>query len=363
MEPTNGMLKAVSEEEEEAYMYALKLTSASVLPMTLKAAIELELLEIIARAGPQAKLSPDDIVASLPSENPKAADEVDRILRLLAAYGIVDCAVEAAAADGGSSRKYSMTPLCKLLTKDEAGVSMASLCLLMQDKVHMGSWYCLKNAILHGGVPFDIAYGMTAFEYQGVDPRFNKVFNEAMKGQSTMITNRLLQIYHSFDDVKTLVDVGGGIGVSLHMITTKYPHIKAINFDLPHVISDAPPFLGVEHVIGDMFTSVPSGDAILLKWVLHDWSDDHCAKILKNCWKALPQKGKVIVVELILPTLPKPTTKAQCAFHADLAMLAFNPGGKERTEEEFEAMAKAAGFSGFNATYVFACAWVMELIK
>ncbi|RWW24592.1 hypothetical protein GW17_00011113 [Ensete ventricosum] len=112
-----------------------------------------------------------------------------------------------------------------------------------------------------------------------------------------------------------------------------------------------------------MFTSVPSGDAILLKWVLHDWSDEHCAKILKNCWKALPQKGKVIVVELILPTLPKPTTKAQCAFHADLAMLAFNPGGKERTEEEFEAMAKAAGFSGFNATYVFACAWVMEMIK
>lgn len=105
--------------------------------------------------------------------------------------------------------------------------------------------YCLKNAILHGGVPFDIAYGMTAFEYQGVDPRFNKVFNEAMKGQSTMITNRLLQIYHGFDDVKTLVDVGGGIGVSLHMITTKYPHIKAINFDLPHVISDAPPFLGM----------------------------------------------------------------------------------------------------------------------
>ncbi|RRT55495.1 hypothetical protein B296_00037899 [Ensete ventricosum] len=143
MEPTEEMLQAVSkeeEEEEEAYMYALKLTSASVLPMTLKAAIELELLEIIARAGPHAKLSPDDIVASLPIENnPQAADEVDRVLRLLAAYGIVDCAVEVAA-DGGSSRKYSVTPLCKLLTKDEGGVSMASLCLLVQDKVHMGSW-------------------------------------------------------------------------------------------------------------------------------------------------------------------------------------------------------------------------------
>lgn len=104
--------------------------------------------------------------------------------------------------------------------------------------------YYLKNAILHGGVPFDTAYGMTAFEYQGVDPRFNKIFNQAMKGQSTMMTNKLLQIYHGFHDVKTLVDVGGGIGVSLHMITTKYPHIKAINFDLPHVISDAPPFPG-----------------------------------------------------------------------------------------------------------------------
>uniref|UniRef100_F6HU95 O-methyltransferase C-terminal domain-containing protein n=1 Tax=Vitis vinifera TaxID=29760 RepID=F6HU95_VITVI len=26
---------------------------------------------------------------------------------------------------------------------------------------------------------------------------------------------------------------------------------------------------GVEHVAGDMFTSVPNGDAIFMKWILH----------------------------------------------------------------------------------------------
>jgi O-methyltransferase domain len=31
----------------------------------------------------------------------------------------------------------------------------------------------------------------------------------------------------------------------LNMITSKYPNIKGINFDLPHVIADAPPYPGM----------------------------------------------------------------------------------------------------------------------
>ncbi|KAK4849017.1 hypothetical protein QYF36_019884 [Acer negundo] len=79
-----------------------------------------------------------------------------------------------------------------------------------------------------------------------------------------------------FENVKQLVDVGGGLGVTLKAVTAKYPHIKGINFDLPHVIQRAPNYPGVEHVGGDMFESVPKGDAIFMKWILHDWSDEHC---------------------------------------------------------------------------------------
>ena len=38
-----------------------------------------------------------------------------------------------------------------------------------------------------------------------------------------------------FNQIKSLVDVGGGIGGSLFEIVRAFPRIKGINFDLPRV--------------------------------------------------------------------------------------------------------------------------------
>lgn len=43
--------------------------------------------------------------------------------------------------------------------------------------------------------------------------------------------------------------------------------------------------------------------------MLHDWNDEDCLKLLKICYKALPDLGMVIVVEYILP----PTVEANAA--------------------------------------------------
>lgn len=98
----------------------------------------------------------------------------------------------------------------------------------------------MKDTVLEGGIPFNKAYGMTAFEYNAKVPRMNQLFNEGMKSHSVIFTKHFLEIYQGFDDINTLVDVGGGIGATLSMITSKYPKIKGINFDLPHVIDHAP---------------------------------------------------------------------------------------------------------------------------
>jgi hypothetical protein len=82
------------------------------------------------------------------------------------------------------------------------------------------------------------------------------------------------------------------------------------------------------------------------QWILHDWSDDDCVKLLKNSHKALPEKGKVIVVDTILPMAAETSPYARHAFHLDLLMLAYAPGGKERTEQEFRELGHAAGFTG-----------------
>ena len=107
--------------------------------------------------------------------------------------------------------------------------------------------YHLKDAVLDGGIPFNKAYGMTAFDYHGTDPRFNKVFNQGMSNHSTITMKKILDSYQGFEGLTTIVDVGGGTGATLNMILSKYPAIKGINFDLPHVIEDAPSYPGITH--------------------------------------------------------------------------------------------------------------------
>ncbi|KAB5557249.1 hypothetical protein DKX38_008158 [Salix brachista] len=105
------------------------------------------------------------------------------------------------------------------------------------------------------------------------------------------------------------------------------------NYDLPHVSADAPSFPGT--IAFFCFLQRCTME------ILHDWSDEHCLKLLKNCWEALPSNGKVFIVESLLPVAPE-----NIVFEQDLFMLAQNPGGKERTQKEFEALAKNSVFSG-----------------
>ncbi|NP_001268100.1 caffeic acid O-methyltransferase [Vitis vinifera] len=355
--------ETIPKSEEDTFVFATLLTSASVLPMALKSALELDLLEIIAKAGPGAFVSTSEIAAKITKRNPKAPVMLDRILRLLATYDVVKCSLRDSP-DGGVERLYGLGPVCKYFTTNEDGVSVAPLLLMNQDKVPMQSKrYHLKDAVLDGGIPFNKAYGMTDFEYHGTEPRFNKVFNNGVSGHPTITMKKILEAYKGFEGLTSIVDVGGGTGATLNMIISKYPTIKGINFDLPHVIDDAPSYPGVEHVGGDMFVSVPKGDAIFMKWMCYEWDDAHCLKFLENCYQALPDNGKVIVAECILPVVPDTSLATKSAVHIDVIMLAYNTGGKARTEKEFEALAKGAGFQGFKVVCCAFNSWIMEFCK
>ncbi|RWR86531.1 caffeic acid 3-O-methyltransferase 1 [Cinnamomum micranthum f. kanehirae] len=360
--PNRHTNTSTQEEEEEDCMFAMKLASAAVVPMTLKAAIDLDLLEIMARAGPGAHLSTAQIASQLPTHNPDATTMLDRMLRVLASHSILTCSF-VTREDGSTERLYGLAPVCKFLTRNGDGVSIAPLVVLIHDKVFMETWYYLKDAVLEGGVPFDKAHGMSVFEYLTTDPRFNNVFNKGMLNPTTIVMKKILETYKGFEGLNEVVDVGGGVGATLHIIISKYPHIKGINYDLPHVIAEAAAFKGVEHVAGNMFVSVPSGEAIFLKWILHDWSDERCLKLLNNCYKALPDSGKVIIVELILPLFPDTSLTAKYIFQHDMLMSAYTHGGNVRTEKQLEELAKGAGFASLN---VVRCAYgfsVMECYK
>jgi hypothetical protein len=143
---------------------------------------------------------------------------------------------------------------------------------------------------------------------------------------------------------------------------------------------------GIEHVGGDMYASVPKGDAIMMKVscslaiyvtrestlqfsciilqsICHNWSDGQCIQILKNCHEALQQSGKLIIIDYVMPEAPESTDAAKFVSTIDNSMLAMF-GGKERTEKEFKAMSKTSGFSGFQVICrVYNVLGVMELYK
>ncbi|CAL9007597.1 unnamed protein product [Prunus brigantina] len=317
------------EEEEESFCYAMQLVGSSALSISLQSAIELGVFDIIAREGPGAKLSSSEIAAKIGTKNSEAPMMMDRILRLLTSHSILHCSLVAANEDenGGSDfqRVYSLGPVSKYFVNDEEGGSLCPFMALSQEKfvliiILIGSQ--LKDAVVEGGIPFNRVHGMQTYEFLGLDPRFNQVFNTAMSNHTTIVIKKLLHIYKGFQDknLTQLVDVGGGFGVTLNLVTSRYPHIRGINYDLPHVVNHAPSYLGVEHVGGDMFASVPSGDAIFMKWILHNWSDEHCLKLLKNCYKAIPDNGKVIVVEELLPAMPDTSTAVKCTSQLDVIM-------------------------------------------
>ncbi|KAK2638302.1 hypothetical protein Ddye_026097 [Dipteronia dyeriana] len=164
------------------------------------------------------------------------------------------------------------------------------------------------------------AHGMQGFECATIDGRMNKLFNEIMYNQTAFVMIKILEIYKGFEGLNQVVDIGGGLGSNLSFIVSKYPHIKAIYFDFPNVIQDAPSCPGVENVGGDMFVEIPTGQAIFMK--------------------NLHSEGSRVGV-------PSP------AF----------PGAKERTKEEFRALAAAAGFSSLKIVCRVYCYWVFELHK
>ncbi|KAK1551162.1 hypothetical protein Q3G72_031257 [Acer saccharum] len=93
------------QEEEAYYSYASQLAMSVVLPMAMKTAIELDVFDIIAKAGPGAKLSALEIATQIPTRNPNAPTMLDRILRLLVSYCVLDCSVS----DG--KRMYGLSPV------------------------------------------------------------------------------------------------------------------------------------------------------------------------------------------------------------------------------------------------------------
>jgi hypothetical protein len=113
---------------------------------------------------------------------------------------------------------------------------------------------------------------------------------------------------YDFRRFRKIVDIGGGQGFLVRKILESAPEAKGVVFDLPGVAAEGDD-LGprIERVGGDFFRSVPEGgDCYTLKHIIHDWSDEHCQKILGNIRNAMSPEGRVLAIELVMPESPEP---------------------------------------------------------
>jgi hypothetical protein len=70
---------------------------------------------------------------------------------------------------------------------------------------------------------------------------------------------------------------------------------------------------------------VPSGaDAYLFRHIIHDWTDEQSVQILNNCRKVIPNNGRLLIIEAVVPTGNEPSL----AKDFDMVMLVL-PGGIE----------------------------------
>jgi len=357
---SNPKTQIVIDDDNELGLMAVRLANAAAFPMVLKAALELGVFDTLYATS--TFLSPSEIASQIPTipRNPEAPALLDRMLRLLASYSMVKCGSVPA---GKGERVYKAEPICRFFLKNniqDIG-SLASQVIVNFDSVFLNTW--AQFVVLEGGDAFGRAHGgMKLFDYMGTDERFSKLFNQT--GFTIAVVKKALEVYKGFEGVNVLVDVGGGVGNTLGVVTSKYPSIKGINFDLTCALAQAPSIPGVEHVAGDMFIDVPTGDAMILKRILHDWTDEDCIKILKNCWKSLPENGKVVVIELVTPDdAENGDINANIAFDMDMLMFTQCSGGKERSRAEFETLAAASGFTHCKFVCQAYHCWIIEFCK
>jgi len=264
------------------------------------------------------------------------AGSLYRLLRGLASVGVF------AETEG---RNFELTAMADCLRSDSE-FSMKAYAVWGGSECWWRPWGNAYEAVKTGKSVFKSTLGVEIFEYFGQYPEMADIFNTFMNERIVPIAQAVCGAY-DFSKAKKVVDVGGGGGLMLATILKENPHLSGVVQDLPSVIASEGHIIekmGVSErckLVGkSFFNDVPAGgDIYILSAIIHDWDDESCIKILRNCHKKIHDNGKLLLIESVIEKGNKP----QFGKLTDLNMMVL-AGGKERTAEEFRELLSAGGF-------------------
>ncbi|MQM15205.1 hypothetical protein Taro_048143 [Colocasia esculenta] len=328
-------------------------------PLSLAVAVQLGIPEAVQGHGGPISLS--DLASAVGVAEASKVLALRRFMRALSHFGCFERSVTKAAAGEGQGEceeeeeAYAPTLFSSSMVKDSPTTAAPFLLLATCPLLLSVPWNSL--AAWFRGERSESAYGIEApqggtfWELLSRVPELNGLFNDAMACDARWAVALLAKAHPEvFHGLTSLVDVGGGNGTSAKAIKDAFPDLRCAVLELGHVIAASPAVEGVDFVEGDMFEHVPPADAVLLKWVLHDWNDEDGVRILRRCREAVTPAtesgGKVIIIDIVMSDGSgggdPEEVEAQHLF--DMWMLAIMAGA-ERTEKEWRRIITAAGFS------------------
>ncbi|KAL8807090.1 MAG: hypothetical protein Q9182_000923 [Xanthomendoza sp. 2 TL-2023] len=204
---------------------------------------------------------------------------------------------------------------------------------------------------------FALQHGMPIFKFLRENPENGKRFGAAMGFYTRGRNYSLKHVIQGYDWAaidhpgSIVVDVGGGHGSVSQELARSTTNIKFIVQDLPGPVEQARKELPremkgrIEFQEHDFFTeqTVQDADVHLMRWILHNWSDTNCVKILRALVPALEKKkdARIVLLEYVLSEEPEMRLSERMCINTDMIMLSvFN--GTERTAREFKDLLKQA---------------------
>ncbi|OVA18941.1 O-methyltransferase [Macleaya cordata] len=327
--------------------------------MSLKCAVQLGIPDIIHNNhGQPITLSGLVNALSLP---PTKTAFVYRLMRILVHSGYF---ATQKIDENQEEEGFLLTSSSRLLLKDSKN-TFSSIVLTVVDPVLVTPFFSLSDwfqGINGSTTSFEAAHGMGFWSFLEQHPEYSKTFNDAMANDSRLMIMSSVIVKEGkevFENLKTLVDVGGGDGTSAKAIAEAFPHLKCLVLDLPHVVADHLSKSATE-------TSFTGGATLRPERVVAPpaSSDDDCVKILKRCREAIPLReggGKVILIEIVMEDkdynmkLQKQEAdddeRTELQLYFDMMMMT-TFDGKERNEKEWEKLFIESGFSDYKITPV-----------
>ena len=205
-------------------------------------------------------------------------------------------------------QRFSLTDLGEALKTGAQGSARSAL-IGIGSSWQQSGWDNLLYSVQTGNPGLDKAQGLAFFDYLAHHPADGSLFSEMMVGLHNQEPPAVAAAY-DFSIFRTIVDVGGATGDMLAAVLTRDAGPRGILFDRPHVVKDAPALLDAKGVRdrvtiepGDFFTSVPTGaDAYILSHIIHDCTEDKCLTILGHVRQAMKPAGRLLIVEMVLPS-------------------------------------------------------------